>query len=110
MNPREIWTGQYDAARNIREDFGAQKAMGYLIGEKLLNFLEAAETDAGWRAEIPNFVDEIKDIFEPWEIAEYLETPRCLAHWDMSLQKKPTKLFAVNWMNRTKCERMPGIS
>ena len=78
MDPREIWTGQCDAARNIREDFGTEKAMGYLIGEKLLNFLEAAETDADWRAEIPLFVDEIKDIFEPWEIADFSESPRRL--------------------------------
>ena len=78
MNPREIWTSQCEAARNIREDFGAEKAMGYLIGEKLLNFLEAAETNAEWRAEIPNFIDEIKDIFEPWESAEFFETPRRL--------------------------------
>ena len=78
MNPREIWTGQCDAARNIREDFGAEKALGYLIGEKLLNFLEVAETDAEWRAEIPDFIVEIKDIFEPWEIAEFFATPRRL--------------------------------
>lgn len=78
MNPREVWTSQCDAARNIREDFGTEKALGYLIGEKLLNFLEAAETDAEWRAEIPDFIAEIKDIFEPWEIAEFLETPRRL--------------------------------
>ena len=78
MDPREIWTSQCEAARNIREEFGSEKAMGYLIGEKLLNFLEAAETDAEWRAEIPLFVDEIKDIFEPWEIAEFFESPRRL--------------------------------
>lgn len=78
MDPREIWTGQCDAARNIREDFGSEKAMGYLIGEKLLNFLEVAETDSEWRVEIPHFVDEIKNIFETWEIAEFFESPRRL--------------------------------
>ena len=78
LNPREIWTSQCDAARQIREDFGTEKAVGYLVGEKLLNYLEVAETDAEWRAELPDFIEEIKDIFEAWEIAEFLETPRRL--------------------------------
>ena len=34
------------AARSIEGDFGTDKALAYLIGEKFLNFLEAAETDA----------------------------------------------------------------
>lgn len=46
-----------------------------MIGEKLLNFLEAAETDADFRAEIPAFVDEIKTIFERWQLVEFFETP-----------------------------------
>ena len=39
MDPTEIIQSQADAARDILEDFGAKKAMGYLIGEKFLNFL-----------------------------------------------------------------------
>jgi hypothetical protein len=60
----EIWKEQCDAVRQIEDDFGTQKALEYLIGEKFLNFLEAAETDAEFRAEIPAFVAEIKTIFE----------------------------------------------
>ena len=67
----EIWKEQCDAARQIEDEFGTQKALSYLIGEKFLNFLEAAETDAEFRAEIPAFVAEIKTIFETWELAEY---------------------------------------
>jgi hypothetical protein len=52
--------------------------MGYLIGEKFLNFLEGAETDDEWRQAIPAFVTEIKAIFEPLQIAEFLNTPRRL--------------------------------
>ena len=52
MTTRDIWTGQCDAARGILDDFGTDKAMGYLIGEKLFNFLECAETDADFRAEV----------------------------------------------------------
>jgi hypothetical protein len=52
------------------------KALAYLIGEKFLNFLEAADDDAEFRAEIPAFVAEIKRISVPWQLAEYLETAR----------------------------------
>ena len=52
----EIWKEQCDAARQIEDEFGTQKALCYLIGEKFLNFLEAAETDAEFGAEIPAFV------------------------------------------------------
>ena len=50
--------------------------MKYLVGEKFLNYLDAAERDADFRAEIPAFVAEIKKIFEPWQMAEYLEKAR----------------------------------
>ncbi len=78
MDPTEIIQSQADAARNILQDHGPEKAMGYLIGEKFLNFLEVAETDAKWRQAIPVFVAEITAIFEPWQLAEYLDTPRRL--------------------------------
>src|SRR6266851_1706895 len=42
MDPTEIIQSQADAARNILQDHGPEKAMGYLIGEKFLNFLEVA--------------------------------------------------------------------
>ncbi len=78
MIPTEIIRSQADAARGILEDFGPEKAMGYLIGEKFLNFLELAETDRQWRQAIPAFVAEIKALFEPFQLAEYLNTPRRL--------------------------------
>ena len=45
-------------------------------GKSSWNFLQAAETDAEFRAEIPAFVGGIKTIFETWQLAEYLETVR----------------------------------
>ena len=78
MNPTEIIQSQSDAAKNILDDFGPEKAMGYLIGEKFLNFLEVAETDRKWREAIPAFITEIKALFEPNQLAEYLNTPRRL--------------------------------
>jgi len=74
MEFHKIWIEQCEAARGIEDDFGTQKALDYLVGEKFLNFLEAAETDAAFRAEIPEFVAGIKGIFERWQLAQYLET------------------------------------
>ncbi len=34
---------QCEAARDIREAFGVDKATGYLIGEKSLNFVQASD-------------------------------------------------------------------
>jgi hypothetical protein len=76
MTPHEIWREQCQAARTVEDNFGTRSALDYLVGEKFLNFLEAAETDAGFRDEIPEFVAEVKTIFERWQLAEYLETAR----------------------------------
>lgn len=76
MRPCKIWIEQCEAARGIEGEFGTQKALSYLIGEKFLNFLDAADDDPEFRAEIPAFVAEIKSIFEKWQLAEYLERAR----------------------------------
>ena len=85
MKPCEIWIEQCEATRQIEAEFGTQNALDYLIGEKFLNFLQAAETDAEFRAEIPAFVGGIKTIFETWQLAEYLETARQSEPFDPSL-------------------------
>ena len=81
----KIWLEQCEATRGIEGEFSTQKALDYLIDEKFLNFLEAAETDADFRAELPAFVAEIKTIFEPWQLAAYLETARETEPFDPSL-------------------------
>lgn len=81
----KIWVEQCEAARGIEDQFGTDKALGYLIGEKFLNYLDAAERDPKFRAEIPAFVAEIKDIFEPWQLAEYLEKARQTEPFDPNL-------------------------
>ena len=85
MEPHKIWIEQCEAAENIEDEFGTQKALDYLVGEKFLNFLEVAETDADFRAEIPAFVGKIKTIFERWQLAQYLETARQTEPFDSSL-------------------------
>lgn len=81
----KIWIDQCEAARGIEDEFGTQKALDYLVGEKFLNFLEAAETNVDFRAEIPAFIAEIKTIFERWQLAQYLETARETEPFDPAL-------------------------
>ena len=83
--PHKIWIEQCEAAEQIEGEFDLQKALDYLIGEKFLNFLEAAETASDFRAEIPAFVAKIKEIFERWHLAQYLETARETEPFDPSL-------------------------
>ena len=85
MEPHKIWVEQCEATEAIEEGFGTQKALEYLVGEKFLNFLEAAETDKDFQAEIPAFVAKIKEIFEQWQLAQYLETARESEPFDPSL-------------------------
>ena len=80
-----IWIEQCDAARGIEAEFGTPQGLEYLVGEKFLNFLEAAEADKDFRSEIPSFVAEIKTIFERWQLAQYLETARETEPFDPSL-------------------------
>ena len=76
MDFHKIWIEQCEAARGIEDEFGTQQALDYLVGEKFLNFLEAAESNADFQTEIPAFVAKIKEIFEPWQLAEYLRRAR----------------------------------
>jgi hypothetical protein len=79
MSPdHHIWREQCDAARSIKERFGTKKALGYLLGEKLLSFLRASNAHADLAADLPGFVAEIKTIFEPYELRGYLASVRRL--------------------------------
>jgi hypothetical protein len=89
MQPWKTWVGQCEAARGIEDEFGTQKALAYLIGEKFLNFLQAAEAHAEFRSELPAFVAEIKTIFEAWQLADYLETVRQTEQFDPALYDDP---------------------
>ena len=85
MQPHEIWIEQCEAARGIEDEFGPQKALAYLIGDKFLNFLEVADDDPEFRAESPAFVAEIKTIFEWWQLGHYLERARQTEPFDSSV-------------------------
>ena len=76
MKLSEIWFEQCQAAREIEFEFGVPDALDYLIGEKFLTFVDAAGTDSDFLEELPDFIAEIKTIFEPWQLAEYLDKVR----------------------------------
>ena len=69
-----IWIAQCEAARGIRDDWGTGKALGYLVGEKLLNYIRAADSDPSWDANVPKFVAEIHRIFTDEELNAYFAT------------------------------------
>lgn len=69
----KIWIDQCAAAEGILDRFGLTNALDYLIGEKLYHFIEVAEKDAQWAAELPAFLAEIRRIFTAEEINEYLD-------------------------------------
>ena len=69
------WADQCDAAEGIEERYGAEKALGYLVGEKLIGHLREATWNADIEAETPLFVARIKELFEPHILAEYLDDP-----------------------------------
>ena len=81
----KIWINQCEAAEGIEDDFGTQPALEYLIGEKFLDFLEAAESEDEFRDEIPAFVARIKTMFEGWQLTAYLETAKKSEPFDPSL-------------------------
>ena len=83
--PQKIWIDQCDATANIENNFGVQPALDYLIGEKFLDFLEAAESENEFRDEIPAFVVRITTIFERWLLAAYLSTAKESEPFDPSL-------------------------
>ena len=90
MKPaHKIWIEQCEAARGLEAEFDTQKALAYLVGEKFINFLDAAEDDVQLRTDIPDFVAEIQTIFERWQLAAYLEIARETAPFDPSVYDDP---------------------
>ena len=69
----KIWIEQCAATEGIREQFGLNDALDYLIGEKLFSFVMAVEQHPEFAAELPAFVAEIRRLFGGEEIRDYLD-------------------------------------
>ena len=80
----DIWIEQCEAARDIRDAWGARKALGYVVGEKLLNYIRAADSDPSWAVKVPLFAAEIRRIFDRG-------TPRVLRDHHASQAGRPCR-------------------
>ena len=72
MDYQKIWQEQCEATRGIRERFGVEDALDYLVGEKLVNFAKAADQDPKVAAELPRFQAAVWEIFNPYELRGYI--------------------------------------
>ncbi len=75
FQPEKVWITQSDAAEGIRGQFGLSDAIDYLLGEKFLNYLDAAASHPEFEAEVPAFTARVQKIFEPHEILAFFERP-----------------------------------
>ena len=75
MSPEKIWIEQADVAEGIRERFGLDDAISYLVGEKFIAFLGAASSHSEWEAEVPAFAARVREIFEPHELRAFFDRP-----------------------------------
>jgi hypothetical protein len=67
MIPCNIWIERCEAAPAIEEESGTRKALEYLVGHKLLNFLAAAEDDCSFSPKSRPSQGKSK-LFELWII------------------------------------------
>ncbi len=70
----KLWVQQCRATRGIKRRFGVKSALDYLLGEKLMNFADAAEQNPEFAAELPRFQAAVWNIFNPYELAGYLSS------------------------------------
>ena len=70
----KIWVQQCRATRGIKRRFGVKSALDYLIGEKLMDFADAAQGHPEFAAELPRFQAAVWNIFNPYELAGYLSS------------------------------------
>ena len=68
----KIWIEQCEAAQTIRARFGLKAAFDYAVGEKLMNFAEAASSHRAFAQELPGFISEVRRLFTADEIRTQL--------------------------------------
>jgi len=93
----KIWVQQYRATRGIKRRFGVKSALEYLLGEKLMNFANAAEQHPEFAAELPRFQAAVWNIFNPYELAGYLSSLK-----PSSRRKKLKALLYVDGCSRSR--------
>jgi hypothetical protein len=71
----KIWEEQCAATERIRERFGLQNALDYLLGEKPVAFAKESERHPEFAPELSAFMAQIRRQFTAEEIREYLDYP-----------------------------------
>ena len=85
----EIWIAQCKAAEEIKVCYGLKAAFDYLIGEKLLNFAEAATRNPEFARELPRFVARVRDLFTAEEMRTHLSRiEREQLEYDASIEER----------------------
>lgn len=67
----KIWIDQCAAAEGIRERFGVNDALRYLVGEKLLRFMEVNHERPEFAVELQQFANRIRELFDTHEIVPF---------------------------------------
>ena len=68
----KIWIEQCEATQTIRARFGLKAAFDYIVGEKLIDFTDAAYRHRDFAQELPRFISEVRRMFTPEEIGAQL--------------------------------------
>ncbi len=68
----KIFMEQCEAAEHIKLRYGTGSAFDYVVGEKLLDFADAAEGNPELAQELPHFVSRVRSMFTPQEMREHL--------------------------------------
>jgi hypothetical protein len=79
MRFHKICVQPCQATRKIERHFGAKDVLDYLLGEKLVNFAEAAEQHPEFALELPRFQAAVWNVFHP-----PVTSPRCLVREEAS--------------------------
>jgi len=64
---------QCAAAKRIKERFGVEAALEYVVGEKLFTVVGRAERDPESATALPRFAAKIKQVFTATALREYLD-------------------------------------
>ncbi|MEI7688239.1 MAG: hypothetical protein WCL32_24810 [Planctomycetota bacterium] len=75
-----------------------------------MNYLQAAEKDAEFRAELPAFVAEIKTIFERWQLAEYLEKAGWTEPFDPSIYEEDDEDFDPEFIEMERKDNLRRVA
>ncbi len=95
---RNTWIEQCEAAEEIRENFGKEKAIGYLVGEKFINALRDALRYPEVQAEIPAFAARIREIVEPQDLITWFANVRRIGALGHIATEAQYQLLVVNRM------------